>query len=181
MITLRELAAELSMDRSHLRKFVLALGVEPGRVRLPEYGNQEMLAIDEADAERVRTARRESGFTNSEIKSVRDVPIEGFLYLVQLDPQSYPERIKLGFATRPEERLSDYRCSNPNAVLIKKWACKRTWEKAAIDCISADDAICQHVGGEVFDAHDMPAVVGRGNAFFKMMPKPRKIKAVTIG
>jgi hypothetical protein len=51
---------------------------------------------------------------------------------------------------------------------LKKWPCKRTWEAAAIDCLTRED--CQLILNEVFDCDDLQALIARGDAFFAQMP-----------
>jgi hypothetical protein len=61
-VTLRELAEQLGMDRSHLRKYILKHGFEPVRIRTKASLHQLTLALSEAEAERVRQLRRSQGF-----------------------------------------------------------------------------------------------------------------------
>ena len=53
-ITLKELAEELSMDRSNLRKYVVAKGISTFVVRNLGTRGQKMLALVPEDADRVR-------------------------------------------------------------------------------------------------------------------------------
>lgn len=62
VVVLKDLAAELGMDRSHMRRFVLGLGIDPFFVRTQESRNQATLAVSVEEAEQVRAARREAGF-----------------------------------------------------------------------------------------------------------------------
>lgn len=61
MVPLKALAEELGMDRSHLRRFVLSLGIEPERIRTEDSRNQLTLALSDIDAERVRDERMNDG------------------------------------------------------------------------------------------------------------------------
>ena len=54
-ITLKELAEELSMDRSNLRKYVVAEGISTFTVRNLASRGQKMLALVPEDANRVRS------------------------------------------------------------------------------------------------------------------------------
>ena len=54
-ITLKELAEELSMDRSNLRKYVVAEGISTFTVRNLASHGQKMLALVPEDANRVRS------------------------------------------------------------------------------------------------------------------------------
>ena len=53
-VTLRSLSEELNMDRSHLRKYVLRIGIAPFKVRTAESGHQETLAVSIEQAEDIR-------------------------------------------------------------------------------------------------------------------------------
>ena len=55
-ITLKELAEELSMDRSNLRKYVVAAGISTFTVRKLSGRGQRMLALVPEDADRVRVS-----------------------------------------------------------------------------------------------------------------------------
>ena len=101
----------------------------------------------------------------------------GYMYLVQLDPEHYAERVKLGYTVNVESRLADYRTSNPNAAMIAKWACKRAWERAAIDAITNHPSVV-HVGGEVYDASALDVLSERANAFFAMLPSQEESSAI---
>ena len=53
-VTLAELASELGMDRSALRKAVLKLGISTSRVRSLDTRGQATLAVAAADADVIR-------------------------------------------------------------------------------------------------------------------------------
>ena len=61
LITLTDLAEELGIHRSYLRKCVLAMGIQPEKVRTEASRNQLTLAVSREEAEDIRAAR--SGFT----------------------------------------------------------------------------------------------------------------------
>ena len=54
-ITLKELAEELNMDRSNLRKYVVAKGISTFTVRNLASRGQKMLALVPEDADMIRT------------------------------------------------------------------------------------------------------------------------------
>ncbi len=64
-ISLKALAAELGMDRSHARCYVLRLGVKPQKRRTPESGGQLTLTVSASEAEFVKSRRNEQGFLDS--------------------------------------------------------------------------------------------------------------------
>ena len=165
-VTLKQLADELKMDRSHLRRYVLQNDFEPFKVRTAESRGQPTLALSPADAESVRDMRTQDGFTYSV-----GVPANGggFFYVIQLLPSLAPNRVKLGFAISIEARLQSHRTAAPTAELIKAWPCKRSWETAAIASVTRIE--CQLLSGEVFDCESLDTLVSRCDEFFAIMPK----------
>jgi len=165
-VPLRDLAAELGVDRSGLRKWVLRQDVEIVRVRTAASKGQKTLAVSVEDADALRALRDSEGFG----VSVNPTPDGGgFLYVVVPFPECAPRRVKLGFATDTDTRLAAYRTIAPTAQVVKAWSCHRTWETAATASITRMD--CSLVGGEVFDCDDLDALVQRGDEFFAMMPR----------
>ena len=70
-ITLKELAEELSMDRSNLRKYVVAKGISTFTVRKLSGRGQRMLALVPEDADRVRVSL--AGRTALSLQQQRDI------------------------------------------------------------------------------------------------------------
>ena len=77
-------------------------------------------------------------------------------------------RFKVGFTVELDGRLQKHRCSAPFATYLQTWPCRRTWERAAIDC-STDG--CEQLHTEVFRAADLRGVAARAEGFFAVMPK----------
>ena len=169
LVTLRSLAEEIGMDRSHLRRYVLSLGIEPQRIRTPESRNQPTLAITASEADYVRSERARSGFT-SHGTPVAGEGSYGEFYIVQLEPALLPQRLKFGFSTSVQSRLTDYRSSNPGATILKSWPAKRGWEEAIIAVLSAHKH-CKLIGGEVYDCLDVDGLLKRGDDLMSMFPK----------
>ena len=170
LIPLRTLAEELGMDRSHLRRYVKRLGIEPGRTRTKDSRNQITLAITPSEANYVRNERHRAGFAS------RDTPItsdgsRGYFYVVQLEPEHLPERLKFGFSASVDNRLTEYRSSNPGAILLKTWPAKRSWEAAIIDCLSISVS-CELIGGEVYHCSDITELLERADTFISLLPGP---------
>ena len=165
-VTLKSLAAELGMDRSHLRKFVLGMDIEPLRLRTEASRNQLTLAVTDKQAKRIREARSVAGF-GSQTAKAGDPNGNGYVYVVCMDPEARANRVKIGFTVSLEGRMSDYRIANPQAELLVSWAARRTWEVAARDCLTVE---AQHVAGEVYDCGDLGDLLKRGDTFFGIMP-----------
>ena len=153
-ISLKQLAGELGMDRSHARRYVLNLGVTPAKRRTPESGGQLTLTVSAQEAEFIRHTRGEQGFLDSQ-KAVTSEA--GFFYAIQLVPELSPGRVKLGFADGVELRLAQHRTSAPTARLLRSWPCRRAWERTAIDALSAIGGVL--VLNEVFEFQDIDEVL----------------------
>ena len=61
-VTLKQLAEELDIDRSNARKFILALGITPAKIRTQDSRQQLTLAVTPEEADRIRAARKAAGF-----------------------------------------------------------------------------------------------------------------------
>jgi hypothetical protein len=173
MVTLKDLAKQLGMDRSHLRKFVkFEMGIEPERVRDPASGNQLALAITEEESARVEQERQARGYSIGKTRNGmrKTAAIGGEFYLVQLEPTALPKRVKLGYTTNIAARLTSHRVPNPNAVIVKSWPCRSSWEDAAI-CALSNLPGCVKISKEVFDSSDIPSMVKRGDEFFQLLPR----------
>lgn len=167
LVTVKELAQELKLDRSNMRKYILAQGFDFIKTRTPESRGQLTLALTLADAEAIRELRENQGFMTAG-KVVIDNGM-GWFYLIQLIPDIAPKRIKLGFASNIESRLAAHHTSAPTAKLIKAWPCKKIWERAIIDSVTRID--CQLIAGEVFDCISLIDLTQRCNNLFGLFPQ----------
>ena len=165
-VTLVNLAQEFGIDRSHIRKYVLKNGFSPVRIRTPESGGQQTLALTREDAESVRALRQQQGFNHY---TPTPNGTDGFFYIIQVVPELSPNRVKLGFANNAQDRLASHRTSAPTAVLVRAWQCKRPWEACAIASIARIG--CKLVANEVYEADSIQNLISRGNEFFKIMPQ----------
>jgi hypothetical protein len=104
--------------------------------------------------------------TDTKIESAKKE--SGRLYAVQLVPELKPERIKLGFSDRLNDRLVEHRTAAPTLKLLHSWPCQRAWEKAAIAAIANGE---RQVGPEAFDFIDISVALKRGNRFFGLLPR----------
>ena len=165
-ITIKRLGDEIGMDRSNLRKYVNSLGINMVKIRTPDAGNQLSNAITLEEAKLVKKARQESGFM--------DVPMnrKGEFYLIVLngDVPGIRPRVKLGFTTDLENRIQDYRTTNPHCYYVGRWECEKAWEQAAIYAVTNYDG-CNHVGGEVYDCFMVEILLKRCDRFFEWFEK----------
>lgn len=65
-VSLKALAAELGIDRSRARKYVLNLGITPIKRRTPDLGGQLTLAVSASEAALIRRTRAELDFSGSQ-------------------------------------------------------------------------------------------------------------------
>ncbi|MBX9722299.1 MAG: hypothetical protein K2X81_12940, partial [Candidatus Obscuribacterales bacterium] len=134
------MADELQCHKQTLFKIVKRLGLAPMKRRDIDRKNQLVATVTQSEAliirqEFLNRARTNAGDSADEIGNL--IADEGVFYLVRLEPEHDPGRIKLGFTTEVDGRLRKHRCSAPFAQCLKTWPCRRTWERAAIDCITA--------------------------------------------
>jgi hypothetical protein len=173
-VAVADLADELGTYRPTIFKIAKRLGVEPYKRRDETRGNQLISLVTEADAAAIRAAFMESRRTGAE--GAGDIaelaPEEGMFYLIQLEPEHDPGRFKVGFTTDLDGRLRQLRCSAPFAQYMKTWPCRRTWERAAIDCVTSD---LEQLHTEVFRGPSLDAVAERGDRFFQAMPSLRGV------
>src|SRR5262249_59216755 len=115
-VSLKQLATELGMDRSHARRYVLRLGFTPHKRRTPDSQNQLTLAVTIPEAEVIRNKRREAGFFESTKPVITEV---GGCYVIRLVPELDPRRLKFGFADDPLSRLRQHRTAAPTAAPVE--------------------------------------------------------------
>jgi len=168
-IAVSELADELGTYKQTIFKIAKRIGIEPVKHREPTRGNQLVAFVAEADAATIRDAFAEGrrGRVEGAADAVEFAPDEGWFYLIQLEPEHDPDRFKVGFTTDLDGRLRHHRCSAPFAEYRKHWPCRRTWERAAIDCMTAD---AEQLHTEVFRGPSLGVVLDRGDSFFAVMP-----------
>jgi len=166
-VSLKQLAVDLGMDRSHARRYVTGHGVRPHKRRTPDSRNQLTLAIPLDEADSIRSKRREEGFLDSSKPVSKDV---GVFCVIRLVPELDPRRIKLGFADDLASRLSQHRTAAPTAQVIKSWPCRRAWEGTVMDGLAAISS--RLILNEVFECDDVDALLSRGDEQFHLLPDP---------
>ena len=173
-VLLKSLAVELGMDRSHARRYVLRLGIEPKKRRTPDSGGQLTLTVSASEAELVRGRRKEQGYLDSS-KTVENEA--GFFYVIQLIPELDARRIKLGFAYDVNDRLTQHRTSAPTAKLLKAWPCKRSWEGTVIDALALVSG--KLILNEVYEFEEINELINRGDQLFSLLPNPNNKVAIS--
>ena len=169
LMAVAELADELGTYRATIFKILKRLGIQPVKQRDSERGGQQIALVTPSEASAIReafAAGRRSGSDQSG-GSEALAEDEGRFYLIQLEPEYDPGRFKVGFTTDLDGRLRHHRCSAPFAQYTKHWPCRRTWERAAIDCMTAG---LEQLHTEVFRGPSLDEVLARGERFFAVMP-----------
>jgi len=169
IVSLKQLADALGMDRSHARRYILRQGFRPVKRRTPDSGGMLALTLTREESERLVALRKDQGFF-SETPGKPISEEEGFFYIIQLIPEYDPNRVKLGFATTLEDRLSQHRTSAPTATVRSSWPCRKAWEQTVISAITAVN--CRLILNEVYECDSIEDLVGRGNAIFSLLPSP---------
>ena len=114
LVTLTDLATELNVHRSYLRKWVLSMGIHPEMVRTEASRNQLTLAVSQEEAEDIRAARK--GYTGAGPGNIANGK-NGVFYLLVIDPEARPGRLKLGFAQSLEQRMRSHYTIAPKSRL----------------------------------------------------------------
>jgi len=166
-VSMKELANEIGLDRSNMRKYVLQQGFSWLKVRTKDSGGQLVNALTREDADAIIELRKSQGFTNNPVVVQNG---DGWFYIVQIVPELDSLRIKLGFATDTQRRLNAFRTISPTANLVKAWPCRITWERAAIDSATRHGCSLVAYGSEVYQCEDLTALVERLDNFFAIMP-----------
>jgi len=164
-VSLKELAKQIGLDKSNLRKYVLAQGFSFSRMRTFDSRGQLVNALTKEEAEAIIALRAEQGFANQLSESNG----EGWFYIIQVIPEYNSLRVKLGFASDVQARLQAHKTSAPTATLVKAWPCKKAWERAAMDSVTRER--CKLVANEVFECDDLIMLQDRGDQFFGLMPQ----------
>lgn len=166
-VSLKQLAEEIGMDRSHARRYVLRLGITPHKRRTADSQNQLALAVDQSEAELIRQTRRAEGFIGDSKPIAKDV---GEFYIIRLVPELDHRRIKMGVADDLAARLSQHRTAAPTAQVVSSWPCNRSWENTVMDCLGGHK--CRLILNEFFECDDIDGLLDIANQLFQILPDP---------
>ena len=83
----KQLAAELGMDRSRLRRYVIGLGIDSVKRRTPDSGYQFTLTVSKEKAALIRSERKDQGFLGTERPLVSDI---GYFYIIYGEDDAGP-------------------------------------------------------------------------------------------
>jgi len=173
-IAIVDLADDLQVRKQRIFKILPRLGIRPTQRREPGRGNQLVATVSQSETSAIRAEIEKSSGSSaagnrspSGSTAVFYSDDVGFFYLIQLEPEHDPGRVKLGFTMDLDGRLQKHRCSAPFAEYVGTWPCKRVWERAAIDCVTDG---CEQLHTEVFRAASLEQIANQAKAFFSMMP-----------
>ncbi len=166
-VSLKDLASELGLDRSNMRKYVMKAGIQPHKRRTPDSGSQLTLVVTPDEADFVRQKRQDEGYGTDTAVTVSDC---GVFYVIQLVPELDPQRLKLGFAENLANRLSQHRTVAPTATLLKSWPCKRSWETTVMDALTVNH--CRLILNEVFECDSYEELLSFADTLFSLLPDP---------
>ena len=144
----RDLADQMGIDRSMVHKIIKRAGLQAIKVRGPETGMQLASALSTDDAAKLMEWRESEGFSGAMRKNGLSA---NSLYVVAVDPEARPGRIKVGTANNPESRFSDYKTICPQMAALRVYAAPAICEGYLI---ALADQFGERVGMELFDMGD---------------------------
>lgn len=163
-ISVIDVSKEIGKRKQTVFKVIRRLGIETKKLRASEAHGQLISYISKDDFSDIKNELETESDTS--LPNTQNSEF-GVFYLIQLEPEHDPCRIKLGFATNINERLRSHRCSAPFAKVISTWPCKLLWEKTVIECATIN---CEKLHTEVFRSESIEAVKNRCNEIFTLLP-----------
>lgn len=169
LVSVIDVADQLGVLKQTVFKVVRRLGITPLKRRDEARRNQLASFVTAVERDRIVEELRKSVANELQPTPVGDREWDdlGLFYLIQLEPEHDPERVKVGFTVSVAERLRTHRCSAPFATVVKTWPCRRVWERAAIDCVTRG---AEQLHTEVFRVSGLDASIRLGDSFFDLMP-----------
>ncbi|MDP3860138.1 MAG: GIY-YIG nuclease family protein [Phaeovulum sp.] len=165
MISATELADEMGCRKQTVFKIARRIGVQGRPERREEARGQAVTVFGDDEATLIR-----QNLATTKVEAIpRDslMSDNGYFYIMQIEPNLDPGRIKVGFASDVDARLRKHRTAAPFSQLLHQWPCKSLWEKTAIEAICFN---CEKLHTEVFRSGSLSEVIERGNAFFSLLP-----------
>lgn len=166
LISVIDVAKEFGKHKAYIFKILKRIGIESVKQKSSDARGQKIAYITIDDYDRVKEYLSRNSATNQ--ISMAHADAGGVFYVIQLEPEHDPGRLKLGFASNLVERLRSHQTTAPFAKVLKTWPCKLLWEKTAIECVSQG---CERLHTEVFRTESIDEVLLRCDQFFELMPK----------
>ena len=166
LISIVEIAETHGKHSQSIHKLVKRLGFETFRQKRDGSRGQQVLWIALNDYEELKRYLDDQNDRRINLTDDGD-SIGGVFYIILLEPELDPGRIKVGFTTSISERLRNHQTAAPFSKVVGTWPCKSLWEKTAIDCVTQG---CEKIHTEVFQTDDVEGVVFLADKFFDLMP-----------
>ena len=168
-ITYRQIANQLGVSidtiRRNVRNFGDELNIQAEKRKTTDSKGALVDCLSFNDAEILVNFYKSKGDRDSnELDLAREF---GYFYIIQLVPEFFPDRVKLGFADNLKKRLIEHQTSSPTAKILGTWPCKRFWEQTAIESITRID--CKFVLNEVYEG-ELNGFIKRAENFFNLLP-----------
>ena len=122
-VTFRELAQQIGVEVTTVRRNVKRLNLEIRKERTPTSKGSRVhcLSVDDANALVSHFENRDLPDANADASALDRF---GFFYLIQLIPEAMPNRIKIGYTDDLDTRLREHQCAAPTAKYLGHWKCK---------------------------------------------------------
>lgn len=104
-----------------------------------------------------------------ELEVKRERGHDGFVYIIALDPESLPGRVKVGWAKSLADRMSAHATTNPRQRLIGSWSGNKYDEELIL---STARILGTPVGGPRSEVFDVPSIVRFGRQVHSQL-RPR--------
>ncbi len=163
MITLLQLAAELHTDASGLRKRIKKHGITIQSIKQNNRINSGLLPEDETV---IRSWYEDIVDGGGNRKSHDPHYAPACFYIIQLTPDTKPERIKVGMAASIDTRLAGHRCTCPTLVLRRTYPATSSHEEVVIQFLTNK---VKKIGTEVFDVPNIGQTISDIDTFFSFL------------
>lgn len=167
LISIGSIASEHGRRRQSIHKLVKRLGIDTVKIKGEGSRGQASSHITERDYKKLLRHLDDRSDSHGDVHSDDSASASGVFYLILLEPERDPGRLKVGYTANIEERMRSHKTVAPFASLHSTWPCKSLWERAAIECVTQD---CEQLHTEVFRTEDIEEVIRRADQFFRLMP-----------
>lgn len=169
LISVAEAAKVFRRHKNSLFKVIKRLNIKTVGIKSEAARGQTSAHISSEDFDILKSHINIKGVLSSPVSQETDGSTGGYFYIIQLEPEFDPKRLKLGFATSVKERIRKHRTAAPFCTLLRSWPCISRWENAAIDCLTE---ISEKISTEIIRVEDVDQILRTAEAFFEMMPAP---------
>jgi len=167
LISVADAAKALGRNKHSLFKLIDRLKLEKVFIKSEAARGQTAAHISSEDFDILQS--HVEGASSASAPQDNDGSTGGYFYIIQLEPEFDPQRLKLGFAASVDERIRKHKTSAPFSTVLASWPCKLLWEKTVIDCLTENS---EKVYTEVFRVEDVDETIRKAAAFFELMPDP---------